>query len=492
VLQVSEQAAIKLLHQQGHSLREIARLIGHERSTVRKFALGAIQSARRKRTRKRRADPFLSELEAKLQKHGATAPEILSTLRTLGFTGSLQRLAREYPTLFGRTKLTLLGPSVLSDDHHWMLRLIQGDISSKVLETDVAGQLSTQDCKLLWDTIHTCRRNIRNRGVAMVAHLKGISARAVAQFLMIERSSVRGYIRRFKEGGLSKLFDLSRKKLTKSEDPKFKAAVFTLLHAPPQAHGFNRTTWRMSDLKTILATQGIQIAAINIRKIIRDAGYRYRKARKVLTSNDPKYREKLQAITSILQNLKTNERFFSVDEFGPFAVKLQGGRSLVARGKIKTIPQHQESKGTVIVTAALELTTNQVTHFPSKRKNTAEMLKLLDILMVKYADQSCIYFSWDAASWHASKVLYSRVEEINSDQFRATHRGPIVRLAPLPSCAQFLNVIESVFSGMARAIIHNSDYRSVEHSERAGDKLWGKETVAPCFDEANNCKDPRW
>jgi hypothetical protein len=31
---------------------------------------------------------------------------------------------------------------------------------------------------------------------------------------------------------------------------------------------------------------------------------------------------------------------------------------------------------------------------------------------------------------------------------------------PLPAGAQFLNVIESVFSGMARAIIHNSDYPS--------------------------------
>jgi len=35
---------------------------------------------------------------------------------------------------------------------------------------------------------------------------------------------------------------------------------------------------------------------------------------------------------------------------------------------------------------------------------------------------------------------------------------------PLPAGAQFLNVIESVFSGMARAIIHNSDYESLKHA----------------------------
>lgn len=92
--------------------------------------------------------------------------------------------------------------------------------------------------------------------------------------------------------------------------------------------------------------------------IIRKAGFRFRKARKVLTSNDPEYREKLKGITTILQNLKPYEKFFSIDEFGPFAIKLQGGRSLVKAGEIKTVPQHQRSKGRLICTAALELSEN--------------------------------------------------------------------------------------------------------------------------------------
>ncbi len=175
------------------------------------------------------------------------------------------------------------------------------------------------------------------------------------------------------------------------------------------------------------------------------------------------------------------------------------------------MPQYQRSKGSLILTAALELSENQVTHFYSERKNTDEMLKLLDVLVLKYADQACIYFSWDAASWHASKRFVKRVEDINSPEYRATHKTPLVKLAPLPSCAQFLNVIESVFSGMAKAIIHNSDYQSVEECKtaidryfaernqhfkenpmRAGKKIWGKERVPPIFNQSNNCKDPRY
>ncbi len=86
---------------------------------------------------------------------------------------------------------------------------------------------------------------------------------------------------------------------------------------------------------------------------------------------------------------------------------------------------------------------------------------------------------------------------------------PIVKPVPLPAGAQFLNVIESVFSGMARAIIHNSDYLSLEaakqaidkhfttrnqdfqkHPKRAGRKIWGAERVQSEFRESNNCKDP--
>ncbi len=70
---------------------------------------------------------------------------------------------------------------------------------------------------------------------------------------------------------------------------------------------------------------------------------------------------------------------------------------------------------------------------------------------------------------------------------------PRIETAPLPAGARFLNVIESIFSGMARAVIHNSDYASLddtkaaidgyfaernrqfhENPRRAGKLIWGK------------------
>lgn len=185
------------------------------------------------------------------------------------------------------------------------------------------------------------------------------------------------------------------------------------------------------------------------------------KAKEVLTSKDPNYKKKLETIKNILSNLKSLERFFSIDEFGPFAVKERGGLKLVLKGKCPTVPQFQRSKGSLIVTAALELATNLVVHFYSSKKNSDEIIKMVNILIMKYSGYSTIYLSWDVASWHCSKVLFAEIDKVNEPEFRRLSDTPHVKLAPLPSGAQFHNVIESVFSGMSAAIIQNSDYKSV-------------------------------
>jgi len=146
-------------------------------------------------------------------------------------------------------------------------------------------------------------------------------------------------------------------------------------------------------------------------------GYKFKKARKVLTSPDPEFRMKLAKITKILSNLNPREKFFSIDEFGPCAIKIKGGRAIVPGDVDRTIPQRQKSKGSLICTAALELSSNQVTHFYSKTKNTHEMIRMLDVLLEKYTAEDRIFLSWDAASWHVSKQLNVKVNQVNDDAY---------------------------------------------------------------------------
>lgn len=393
----------------------------------------------------------------------------------------------------------------------FMLRLLQGHFPFDILVEHVGHKVQPKELRKLYDGALNLQRRLSRRALTIIYSLYGIDDKPIMDFLYISRNTVKRYKRKFKEGGVDKLFDTRKKTIKIADDPKLKEILISLLHSPPKDYGYNRTSWTLKLLRQEMENQGYPICRINVSLIVNKAGYRFWKAKEVLTSNDPKYREKLEAIKKILSNLKPTERFFSIDEFGPFAVKQRGGRRLVRQGEYPTVPQFQPSKGSLIVTAALELSTNQITHFYSPRKNSDEIIKMLHLLIKKYSGCSTIYLSWDHASWHSSKILFLEIDNVNEHDFRMQSNTPAVKLAPLPSGAQFLNVIESVFSGMAKAIINNSDYQSVEEAKkaidryfiernnhfkrnpkRAGNKIWGNELVAPKFKEGQNCKNPRW
>jgi transposase len=385
----------------------------------------------------------------------------------------------------------------------WMRAVLQGEIDLTMPRNDV-GHLC--DIKELMRRLYDGRLSERNRTMAVLAKHHGIPSHLICRFLGIDRKTVRRYCALFRQAGASALFATQTRSNRKFDNDLIKSAVFKLLHEPPSNHGINRTSWTMPLLSRVLRETGHPVSPGVIRKITKTAGYRWRKARIVLTSNDPEFSEKLNRVRTILSKLRPHEAFFSIDEFGPFAVKAKPGLTLEAPGEPRVVSQWQKSRGCLIVTAALELSGNQVHHFFSTEKNTLEMIRMMNLLIDLYRDRRKIYLSWDAASWHVSKELYKRIEKHNSSA-----KKPIVETVALPSGAQFLNVIESVFSGMARAIIHNSDYASLDAAKvaidqyflernlhfkqnprKAGNLIWGKEREPATFSVSNNCKDPRY
>ena len=388
----------------------------------------------------------------------------------------------------------------------WMQAASVGDID---LHTAGPAVSSLRDLDALIARMKRGSPRDRASTMAVIARAKGISAREVGAFVGVCPRTVRKRCTVHAAGGASALYSRRPRASRKVADETLKDAIFALFHEPPSLHGINRTSWIMPELSRVLATKGHSAGLHTIRAIVKAAGYRWRKARVVLTSQDPDYVMKLEAVQAILSGLSADEAFFSIDEFGPFSIRMRQGVMLEEPGPHRVVPQHQRSKGSLIMTAALELSANQITHFYSRKKNTEEMIRLMGVLLERYPDRRRLYLSWDAASWHMSKKLTQAIESHNAAA--AIDGSPLVAAAPLPAGAQFLNVIESVFSGMARAIIHNSDYASVEaateaidryvadrnarfqaHPQRAGRKIWGKEREPATFSAANNCKDPNF
>jgi transposase len=351
-----------------------------------------------------------------------------------------------------------------------------------------------------------CRSLIVNRVIE-----DNQSPASVAVDFRVSPRTVHKWVKRFREHGINGLSDRSSRphqipRCYLQPSRELHDAVFSVLHSPPSAKGFNRTTWRLKDLHKVLRSQGIVTTSKSISAVIKRAGYRWKQARITLTSTDTAYAEKVKAIRSTLAGLQDDEAFLSIDEFGPFAVKMRGGKSLHGPNEVKVVPQWQSSKGSLIVTAALELRRNQVIHFFSDKKDSNETIKLVELIRKSYAGYRKVYLSWDAAPWHSSKALWDKIDFLNG--WAKHDHAPEIEVVPLPSRAQFLNVIESVFSGMARAIIHNSDYSTVGASKaaidryfaerndhfirsphKAGKAIWRNEPAVSTFQEANNCKD---
>jgi transposase len=269
------------------------------------------------------------------------------------------------------------------------------------------------------------------------------------------------------------------------------AQILEIFHTQPRHYDINRASWTGASLaKALHSKSEVTISPGTATRYIRKSGYTMRRARQVLTSSDPDYQAKVDVLIQTLQTLGDTETLFFVDELGPLAVKKYGGHTFVKRGERLDVPQIQTPKGSIIMTGALSATTNQMTWCFAQSKDTTAMIDLIEILFNEHKGKTRLFITWDAASWHDSISLVDWLDAFNLKTKKA-NEGPLITLVPLPSRSQFLNVIESAFGVMKKAVIHHSDYQNAhemkssisrhfrernayfkDNPRRAGKKLW--------------------
>jgi transposase len=212
----------------------------------------------------------------------------------------------------------------------WMMEVLHSDASLRVIDKEFPSGAASS----LAELIKGSRLRDRKKALAVLGCLSGIRTRVIARCLHMSHRTVGRYFSRFASGGLSALLAKAAKP---KDDPERGRFLFSLLHSPPSAHGINRTSWRMVDLHRIMAESGHRTSRQRIRALIKTAGFRWRKAKVALTSNDPDYHTKVEIIKQILSGLKEDEAFFSIDEYGPFAIKRRGGTKRVGRPAVSRV-----------------------------------------------------------------------------------------------------------------------------------------------------------
>jgi transposase len=85
---------IRFLQKQGHSIREIARLTGHSRNTVRKLLRVQRLPTAAPRARTSKLDDFKAYLRERWEAHGLSAVRLREEIAAQGFTGSVQIVRR--------------------------------------------------------------------------------------------------------------------------------------------------------------------------------------------------------------------------------------------------------------------------------------------------------------------------------------------------------------------------------------------------------------
>jgi transposase len=161
--------------------------------------------------------------------------------------------------------------------------------------------------------------------------------------------------------------------------------IIEIVHAKPSTYGINRSNWnRPSIVRAYEREHKETISIEHAGYLLRQSGFTIRKARKVLTSPDPNYREKVDLLLDTLQNLRSGELLFFVDELGPLRVKKYGGRALVRKYEALTYPQEQAHRGIIMMSGALSATTNQMTWLYGSAKDTSAMIDLMELLYNQY------------------------------------------------------------------------------------------------------------
>jgi transposase len=204
------------------------------------------------------------------------------------------------------------------EDFEWMRQMLQREMNEYTPHREID---DITDLAVLLKHLHNGRLLDRNRAMVVLATHRKIPRQTICAFLGVGKAFVLKYWNKFKTSGIAAIFAPQTKSNRKIDDSDLRNAVFGLLHEPPTNYGINRTSWTMPLLSRVLKENGRQIGTAVIAKMIKAAGYKWRKARIVLTSTDPTYREKLDRIRSILSHLQPDEASFRLTNTAPLQSK---------------------------------------------------------------------------------------------------------------------------------------------------------------------------
>jgi transposase len=286
------------------------------------------------------------------------------------------------------------------------------------------------------------------RALVVLASAGGNDVATIARLVQTSPDRVREMIHRFNEMGMACLDPRwaggRPRRITTSDRERIVKAATTR----PRSLGRPFTRWSIRKLRDYLATKRgrkVKVSRERLRQILAEEGITFQRTKTWKESPDPEREAKLARIEHLLEHER--ERTFCFDEFGPLAIKPEGGSCWAPVSKPQRLrANYHKLHGTRQFYACFSVGQDRLWGVIEERKSARATLRAIQSIRAALDDAKMIFVILDNLNHHKSRIVRD---------WCADHG---VELAFTPTYASWANPIEAHFGPLRQFVIATSDY----------------------------------
>jgi transposase len=286
------------------------------------------------------------------------------------------------------------------------------------------------------------------RALVVLASGGGNEVAVIARMVQTSPDRVREMIHRFNELGMASLDPAWAGGRPRRITTTDRELIVSSATARPETLGQPFTRWSIRKLQGYLAQkrgQRVVVSAERLRQILSEEEITFQATKTWKESPDPLREEKLARIEHVLEHER--DRTFAFDEFGPLAIKPEGGSAWARRGKPQRLrANYHKPHGTRQLFSWYSLGDDRLSGRIEARKGAAPTLRAIQAIRALRDDTDPIYVILDNLNHHRGKTL------------REWCANNAVELCFTPTYASWANPIEAHFGPLRQFTIANSDY----------------------------------
>jgi transposase len=246
-------------------------------------------------------------------------------------------------------------------------------------------------------------RSVAQRAWMVCWSAEQVSVTAIAERLHCRPKTVRKWVRRYQQTGLSGLSDQARSGRPGTLTAGAQQAIFTQVNQPPATFGYVFACWSVATLTAHLVRRcWPRVSAWQVRQTLLAWGYRCRRPKLGPRLIDPQREAIHQEIGRSIAQARADTVVLVEDETDLRLVPLL--RQMWMRvGEQVVLPAPMTNQCRMLF-GTLNLHTGEVFYRALVRKRTTEVIAFLEALLAYYAERE-ILLIWDHAALHKSRAL---------------------------------------------------------------------------------------